>query len=335
MRVTAKQIAKDLGISEATVSLVFNNKPGVSEQMQRRVNTYADELRRKSEIAINYNNSNIKVISLLSKRYLYDKDTVSFYTVIMMEITKIANSAGYNIISVFAHNIEEIKNTIEQSRHDRTCGFILHAADMTDEQIRLFSMQEIPTVVCDYESDDIDMDYIYFNNKQAVNLALRHLFDMGHRDIVYFYNSEQIYNFLIRRETFEYNIQKRGQPVSMIEMGTKIEEIYSNIVQYIEGTPKMPTAVLSENYAISVATIKAFQDCGYKIGKDISIIGIDELPFHMLMDFEFTYVKVMFKSKGYFTIKRLLEKIDDKRKDIARIVIDNTLIVGNSVCRIT
>jgi DNA-binding LacI/PurR family transcriptional regulator len=253
----------------------------------------------------------------------------------MMEITRFASIAGYNVISVFVHNIEEIRNTIEQSKHDRTCGFILHAADMTDDQIRLFYRQDIPTVVCDYESDNIEMDYIYFNNIQAVNLALKHLFDMGHRDIVYFYNSEQIYNFLTRRETFENTMRRSGQPISMIEMGTKIEEIYTNIVHYIKSAPKLPTAVLSENYAISAATIKAFQDCGYKIGKDISIIGIDELPFHMLMDFDFTYVKVMFKSKGYFTIKRLLEKINDKRKDTARIVIDNTLVVGNSVCRIT
>ena len=120
----------------------------------------------------------------------------------------------------------------------------------------------------------------------------------------------------------------------MMEVGTKIKDTYAAVVSCIKDGSNIPKAILTENYAISTATIKAFQDCGYQIGKDISIIGIDELPYEMQWDLKFTYVKVLFKSKAHFTIKRLLEKIALEDGSTARIIIDNWLVEGNSVLRI-
>ena len=37
MRITAKQIAKELNISTAAVSMALNNKPGVSNETRRRL----------------------------------------------------------------------------------------------------------------------------------------------------------------------------------------------------------------------------------------------------------------------------------------------------------
>ena len=179
MRFTAKQIAKELGVSEAAVSLALNNKPGVSDQLRKRVYAYAEELRQKNDIVFNRKNRNIKVISIVSKRYRYDKENASFHTVMLMEISTIANEAGYNTMLVFVQDVNDARLKIEQSKHDQTCGFVLNASDMNDEYIQLFKDSKFPTVVCDYESDNIPMDYIYFNNQQAINLAMKHFLEMG------------------------------------------------------------------------------------------------------------------------------------------------------------
>ena len=47
MRIKAKDIAKALGVSEATVSLVQNDKPGVNEQTRQRVREYIEKIEQQ------------------------------------------------------------------------------------------------------------------------------------------------------------------------------------------------------------------------------------------------------------------------------------------------
>ena len=53
MRLKAKEIAKELGVSEATVSLAFNDRPGINKETKRRILTYIrereEEIRQKEE----------------------------------------------------------------------------------------------------------------------------------------------------------------------------------------------------------------------------------------------------------------------------------------------
>lgn len=53
MRLKAKEIAKELGVSEATVSLALNDRPGINKETKQKILTYIrereDELRQKEE----------------------------------------------------------------------------------------------------------------------------------------------------------------------------------------------------------------------------------------------------------------------------------------------
>lgn len=334
MLIKAKEISEQLGISQATVSLAINNKPGVSEQTRRRVLEYIEELKQKDTIKIMAQNKSIKVLSFMSERALYDKEHASFKSTILMELSKNAKEAGYNLILIYVHNDQEIIDVIEQSKSDDTCGFLLLAADMKKQDIVLFKKTDIPVVICDYEYENTEFDCVYNNNTQAVKLAVDYLYDMGHRDILYLYNKHSIYNFDTRREAYKSYAAVKNIEENMLEAGTRIEAIYEYVTNYIKSGKKMPTAIVAENYAISIAAIKALQDCNYEIGKDISIIGIDELPAFTLIDFDFTYIKILFESKGRLAIKRLFEKITNNPKDTIRIVLENELVEGNSVKRL-
>lgn len=334
MIIKSKEISEHLGISQATVSLAINNKPGVSEDTRRRVLEYIEELKQKDSNKIMTQNRSIKVVSFMSERALYDKEHASFKSTILMELSKNAKEAGYNLILIYVHNNEEIIDVIERSENDDTCGFLLLAADMNKEDIVLFERTNIPVVICDFEYDNIEFDCVYNNNDQAIKLVVDYLYQMGHRDIFYLYNKHSIYNFEARREAYKKYTAIINIEAKMLEAGTKIEVIYEFIMKYIKEGNRMPTAFVAENYAISIAAIKALQDCNYIIGENISIVGIDELPAYALVDFDFTYVKVLFESKGRLAINRLFEKIKNEPNDTIRIILENRLIEGSSVKRL-
>ena len=49
MKIKAADIARNLNLSKATVSLVLNNKPGVSEKTRRRIFDYIEEVSGEAE----------------------------------------------------------------------------------------------------------------------------------------------------------------------------------------------------------------------------------------------------------------------------------------------
>ncbi len=335
MKIKAKQIAEHLGVSQATVSLAINNKSGVRKETRQKILEYIEELKQKErEKKLN---KSIKMLSLISERASYDREKSDFHSTTLMEFSKIANNSGFSLNLVYIHNEDEIPDIIEKSLHDGTGGLLLLASDMNDKNLLPFVGIDIPVIICDNEFENMEFDSVCTNNRQGVRLAMNYLYKMGHRNIFYFYNTYTIHNFIKRREAFkEFMIEKdlNLSAESMLEVGYKIEEIYDNLVKYIKNGGKICTAIVTENYAISIATIKALQDCGYQIPDDISIIGIDELPPYLLTDFDFTYVKMSFQIKARHAMKRLIKVILDHPDDTIQILVGNELIEGNSVKRL-
>lgn len=335
MKVKAKQVAKDLGISEATVSLAVNNRPGVNDETKKRVLDYIEKSKQQELQSIA--EKSIKVLFYVRERALYDEEKANLFSLSYMEIYRVVKNAGLNLKLVHISDEKEVLEAIDMSYKDGTVGILLYASDLEEEGFRPFRNITIPLMVNDNVYEDMMADCVFSNNRQGIRLAMNYLYSMGHRDIMYFYNTNTIHIFQQRREAYLMFSREKavGMPEdSMLEVGTKIEVIYDNVLRYIKGGGRMPTAILSENYAISIGTIKALQDCGYNIPEDISIIGIDELPSYALLDFKLSYINVLHVSKVNIAITRLIQRIQEGPKETVQIVVGNEFVEGNSVRKI-
>lgn len=335
MKIKAKQVASDLGVSEATVSLAVNDKPGVNDETRKMILDYIDKAKQKEMQGIA--GKSIKALFYTKERALYDEEKANLLSVSHMEIYKVVKNAGLNFKLAYISNEQEAIEAIDVSYRDGTVGILLYASEMSEEDFIPFRSLAIPLMVNDNVFEDASADYVFVNDRQGIRLATNYLYDMGHRDIMYFYNSDKMHIFQLRREAYlEFAREKNlSMPEnSMLELGMRIEVIYENVVQYIRSGGRMPTAILAENYAISIGVIKALQDCGYKIPNDISIIGIDELPPYVLLDFEFTYINVLHVSKADIAINRLIERVRELPKETVQIAVGNEFVEGKSVKRI-
>ena len=87
MKIKAAQIARDLGLSKATVSLALNDKPGVSDQMCLLILRTADEM--------GYINEKRKYLSVFSRSNIcimmqsYYADAGHFYSIVLKSIVNI------------------------------------------------------------------------------------------------------------------------------------------------------------------------------------------------------------------------------------------------------
>ena len=68
MKIKAAQIARDLGLSKATVSLALNDKPGVSEETKKMIFQYIDRMEKGIDIV---ENNIIKIVNYSKKENIY------------------------------------------------------------------------------------------------------------------------------------------------------------------------------------------------------------------------------------------------------------------------
>ena len=79
--------------------------------------------------------------------------------------------------------------------------------------------------------------------------------------------------------------------------------------QYLGAGPKLPSGNIADNDNIALGAMKALKQFGYKIPKDVSIIGFDDLPFSEISSPGLTTIKFFQKEMGRIAVQRLVEKI--------------------------
>ena len=339
MKITSKKVAKDLGISEATVSLALNDKPGINEETKQHILDYINDLKEKKR-PLNKVKSNkiIKMVFYVKERALYDEQKANLFTVPYMEIYNVINKLGMELKFVYVDTREEAEKVVRETQTDKTSGILLWGSELKREDYIPFENIKIPMVISDFEYEDINRDCVIIDNKQIIKLIIDYLIEKGHENLAYFYNTNHIYNFNKREEeiiAYSKQVDLNFSKDCMFEVGTMIDNIIKNVKKYIEEVKNnLPSAIICENYAISIGAIKAIQDMGYNIPKDISVIGIDELPSYVFLNFEYTYVKVFHEQKAFSAVKRLIDILDGKPDGRVLINIQNQFVEGNSVKKI-
>ena len=78
----------------------------------------------------------------------------------------------------------------------------------------------------------------------------------------------------------------------------------------------MPTAFFADNDMIALGCIKAFEEYGYRVPEDISVIGFDDLPFCEISTPRLTTIKVYKYEMGQLAVRRLIELMKDGNSKI-------------------
>ena len=93
----------------------------------------------------------------------------------------------------------------------------------------------------------------------------------------------------------------------------------------------MPTAFFADNDLMALGAMKAFQEKGYRIPEDISIIGFDDLPFSQISTPSLTTLRVPNTEMGKLAVSRIVDMIDKRDSAIVKIQVGTEFIVRETV----
>ena len=276
-KATLKQIAKELNVSVSTVSKALNDSPEISEQTKVRIKEYAKLKNYKPNvIGLNLKNRKTKTIGVIIPNILN-----SFFAKVFSGIEKVADERGYNVIMCISNeSLEKEAHTMEMLSNGTIDGFVLSISEEAQKLHDYSHFNSIindgtPIVMFDRTTDEVECDKVIVDDFDSGQNATQHLIDLGCKNIALISSSNNLSVGKLRAEGYlkalkinniEINekIIIRTESESDHDLAEKIHEMYSN--NLVDGV-----FALEEND--SVAALKVGVKKGYKIPKDLKIIG--------------------------------------------------------------
>lgn len=315
VKVTLKQIAKELNLSSSTISKALNDSPEISEPTKIRIKEYAKlKNYRPNIIGLNLKNRKTKTIAVIIPNILN-----SFYAKVFSGIEKVADEKGYNVITCISNeSIEKEINTLEMLSNGTIDGFILSVseeAQKRDEFNHFTSIinEGIPIVMFDRIANEVQCDKVIVDDFDSAFNATQHLIAIGCKNIALFSSIDNLSVGKLRAQGYLKALHNNNIIVNnKIILRTNSEEDLKDRIENIFDTNTIDGIfALDEND--SVAALRISVKKGYKIPEDISMIGFaDGILASRRLSPSLSTVSQHGPEIGEAAAKLLIEKLESK-----------------------
>lgn len=327
MKIKAAQIARDLGLSKATVSLALNDKPGVSEETKKMIFQYIDRMEKGIDIV---ENNIIKIVNYSKKENIYGSE-VDLWSEVLSEFNKEAKKDGYSLgIDYINDDIDEINKLIMECNQGHVVGAIVFANDLDEDIFKLFKQIKKPLIIYDNDFDDDNYSYVMIDNYQGMEKIIKLIVEKGFNEVCYLANSHDNYNFRKRRMAFTDLISKYNLTGRIFITGNDVESVYEAMKTELVDK-SFPKVLISENYQVSIGTIKAIQEMNLSFKDDINLIGIDEIPDYFCYGHYLTALKIIHGKRAGVALSLLKKEIEEHDVEKFKIYSTCRLIEGDTI----
>jgi LacI family transcriptional regulator len=326
--VTLKAVAQHLGLTPGTVSAVLNEAPSarsIPESTKSRIHAAAKEL--------NYH-PNFFARTLRKKRtstigIIVEEIGDTYSSAIISGIEAYLRQKEYFFLTVVHRHDPQLLNRYSQMLLERGVeGFITVDTTIQDEP-------SVPTVAIAGHKKVRGVTNIVLDHRRAAFLALGHLKDLRHQRIA-----------VLRGNPLSSDSRDRFDAICEVakQLGIPIDPELTVQIDIDDPTPllgypfakkllvrnKPFTALFAYNDISAIGAIRAFQESGLLVPRDVSVMGFDDIPgaaFHMP---SLTTVRQPLNRMGRVAAQSLLERIDGLEDYPSEIAIEPELVVRES-----
>lgn len=331
---TIRELSKLINVSPATISIVINEKKGVSEETREKVLTAMQEYnycpqQRKKPIE----NKNVLVLKYY-RSGVFVEENQGFIAGILDAVENRLQKENLNmVLRVYKEGFEKFLAETDLSQYE---GIILIGTEFTPDLYPLFASISIPYVVVDNVCPYTSCNSVCMNNEENVYIAINYLKECGHQSIGYIGGNVYSENFQLRKKGFMESVEKLN--LNYIKEHTYMISptmvgAYNDMLIQLDNLSTLPDCFFADNDTLALGAIKALKEKGIKIPKDVSIIGFDDIPYSAVSSPALTTVHVQRNQIGKLAVEKLLKMKKDRKIKSAKTLITGSLIVRDSVAK--
>jgi len=325
-----REVARQAGVSTATVSRVLNSAEIVTEETRARVMEVIERLGyRPDGIARGLSTKKTKTIGLMISDI-----TNPFFPEIARGVEDVLSAYGYNLILCNTDRdpgkeAAYIGLLVEK----RVDGVIL--ASLRNEKSGIVDLERngIPWALAGLRLSGVENDFVVVDNVLGAYQATQHLLRLGHRRIGHVSGPAGERVTQDRLEGFKQALANSGlstDDLPIVEADFRQAGGYAATLRLLEQYPSI-TALFVGNDAMAIGALEAAYDRRLNVPKDLAVVGFDDIPIASLHTIQLTTVAQPKFEIGAVATRMLLDKIDrvsaDGGQTDARIILTPSLQV--------
>jgi len=310
-RPTIRDVARLSGVSDTTVSLAYMQGSRISKETRQRVLKIAKSLNYfPNHLARDLRYGQSKTIGFVATDI-----TDPFYSRMIRSAERISLKLGYNIL--FAeHNwkpereIEIITNLIG----NRARGLIMCFSEKTTESLKLIKQSNLPLIAVDTIPTFYSGPYVINDLVEAGRMAAEHLVDVGCKHLIFFngdVSMAQFSSFQFMLKGFRDFLRSKRIPLnssSVVNAGFDIEGGVKGF-NYLVDSGKSFDGIFCVNDLCAIGAMEAAEKKGYKTGKNLAIMGIDNIELSGISRISLTSIDQPYDEIIKMATEALIESI--------------------------
>lgn len=350
-RVTTRDIAREAGISQSTVSMILSGRQDMkftAETVEKVMNT-ADRLGYK------YVGKPTKKENRVANTILIMCPSLSteYYTTLVREITKYAQKKNLHTLTAYTNRSADIEEYyLHLAAESGFYGVIYTYPPKAIDLINRHAKKRSFVIVNDY-NPNLHAGFVEFDSKKSGKIIGEHLIELGHKHIAYMTTplSKSELPRIRRLEGLKEAFIEAGLGANSVEVFSLTEEQWNHqllgnryydagyqlVMSNITKLRKDITAFVGTNDLVSIGIMDAINKLGYSIPKDYSVCGFDNTLAASFSGISLTTIDHCIDVKGKDAVDMLINQRKwltmehaSKKPPVMRLEYQPQLLIRNS-----
>ncbi|MCV9952373.1 LacI family DNA-binding transcriptional regulator [Paenibacillus sp. BT-177] len=323
------EVAKQAGVSVATVSKVINNYSDVSSKTRNKVN--------KAIELLNYQ-PNVVARSLVKKRswtvgmFLLDFFTNPFISELLDGLRKSLEDSGYDLLFL-SPNLSNPDYTFTKHCISRNVdGVVMFGVDRTNQNFLDLLQAEMPTMMIDTDLLGPRTGYVTADNRRGAYLGVQHLVELGHKRIAFISGDLGCLVGQTRFSGYQEGLRSNDLPYydQYVEVEKySIEGGYKAMKRLLQ-LPEAPSGVICSSDYMATGAIEAIREIGMRVPDHISVVGFDNTFYAELSMPKLTTINQNITLMGMKAGEHLIRMIENPDYSPPTEIVPANLIVRDS-----
>lgn len=325
-------VAREAGVSTATVSRVLNGASTVDGDLAEAVR------RAASKLGYIPNTTGRALRRQLSEIWAaIAPDTQNpFFTALVASLESVAAPRGFSVMLCNTdEQLERERRYLRTAVSQRMAGVVVSVASERESDLSPLFAANIPVIVVDRRLHGYMGDTILVDNQHAGRLAAEHLLQQGFERIACIGGPEDVSTTEDRLVGFRSALEAAGRPMpgSLVRRANLRAEGGEIALRSLLALPEPPDAVFTTNGPLTVGAFRAARALGKAIPGEIALVGVDDDQWTRMVTPMVTVIQQPVEQMGRMAGELLLARAGGATGEPHHIALSPQLLVRASSLR--
>ncbi len=328
--ISLRTLGEYLNLSPATISLVLNNAPGVRSIPQETRNRVI-EAAAKFDYRPSFYARSLRKRQSFSVGVLVPELSDSYATEVLAGVEEFLIEEGYFYLTASHRRQPDLIEEYPRLLMERSVEGFIVIDTILEKSLSL------PVVVVAGHRKIEGVTNVVLDQRRAAELALRHLYQLGHRKIAFMRggghssDADERWKCLMAVAR-DLKLTVAPQLCVQLELRVSTPELgYGPANELLQRGTEF-TALVSYNDIAAIGAIRAFMNQGLRVPEDISVVGFDDIQGAAFHNPSLTTIRQPLRQMGIVAARILLQRIRGQATFPDVVPIHPELVIRESPC---